>query len=189
MSVDRSTTATEGSGTRSAFQIIEGWPALSPADSLAVSEFWISENAIQNTADADKRLSQVVLYARAASGEVVGVATAVPVVPPRFGQPMYYFRAFIGQAWRGTPLVRQMMVRACAVLETYARERNFPCIGVLLELENARFNTSLRSPFWRSTRFHYIGKSERGLEMRAFYFEGARLKTPAEIEALRFPIH
>ena len=129
MSVDRSTTATEGSGARSAFQVIEGWPALSPADS------------------------------------------------------------FIGQAWRGTPLVRQMMIRACAVLEAYARARNYPCIGVLLELENARFNTSLRSPFWRSTRFHYIGKSERGLEMRAFYFEGARLKTPAEIEALRFPIH
>jgi hypothetical protein len=95
---------------------------------------------------------------------------------------MYYFRAFVGRAWRATPLVRELMIRSCSVLETYARERDFPCIGVLLELENARFYKTLRKPVWWNPRFYYVGKSERGLEMRAFYFEGARLKTPAEVQ-------
>lgn len=170
-----------------AFSIIEGWPALSTQDAELVSEFWRRENA--NVRDVAERLKQVVLYARTASGEVAGVATAIPMLPPRFGQPMYYFRAFVGHAWRATPLVRELTIRSCSVLEAYARERDFPCIGVLLELENARFYKTLRKPVWWNPRFYYVGKSERGLEVRAFYFEGALLKTPAEIQSLRLPPH
>jgi len=168
-----------------AFTIIEGWPALSPEGAAEVSAFWSRENAILSPADVAARLKQVVLYARAANGEVAGVATAMATVPARFGQPMYYFRAFVGRTWRATPLVRELVLRSCAVLEVHARERDFPCIGVMLELENARFYKSLRKPVWWNPRFHYVGMSERGLEERALYFEGARLKTRAEIEGLR----
>ena len=175
--------ATEGS----AFTIVEGWPALSPEGAAEVSAFWRRENAIQDPKDVARRLGQVVLYARAANGEVAGVATAIAMVPARFGQPMYYFRAFVGHAWRATFLVRELMTGSCAVLEAHAREHGFPCIGVLLELENARFYKTLRKPVWWNPRFYYVGKSERGLELRAFYFEGARLKTPVEIARLRLP--
>lgn len=171
----------------SAFRIVEGWPALSPEGAAEVSAFWRRENAIQDPKNVARRLEQVVLYARAANGEVAGVATAIATLPARFGQPMYYFRAFVGQAWRSTVLVRELMIRSCTVLEAHARERGFPCIGVLLELENARFYKTLRNPVWWNPRFYYVGKSERGLELRAFYFEGAPLKTPAEIARLRLP--
>lgn len=154
-----------------------------------VSAFWHRENAIQNPDGAARRLTQVVLYACAASGEVAGVATAIPMLPPRFGQPMYYLRAFVGRAWRTTPLVRSLTIRSCSVLEGYARERGFPCIGVLLELENTHFYKTLRKPVWWNPRFYYVGKSERGLEVRAFYFKDARLKTQAEIECLGLPLH
>lgn len=169
------------------FRIVEGWPALSPQDAAVVSEFWRRENAIQNQDGVARRLKQVVLYACAHNGEVAGVATAIPMLPPRFGQPMYYLRVFVGQAWRATPLVRELTIRACSVLEAYARERDFPCIGVLLELENARFYKALRKPVWWNPRFYYVGKSERGLEVRALYFEDARLKTEAELQSLRLP--
>lgn len=172
-----------------AFSIVEGWPALSPQDAAAVSEFWFRENAIRNPIDIAKRIKQVVLYARTADSEVAGVATAIPMVPPRFGQPMYYFRAFVGKAWRDTPLVRELTIRSCALLEAYAKERDFPCIGVLLELENARFYQALRKPVWWNPRFYYVGKSDRGLELRAFYFEDARLKTEVEIKSLGLPPH
>ena len=58
---------------------------------------------------------------------------------------------------------------------------------MLLELENARFYRTLRKPVWWNPRFYYVGKSERGLDVRAFYFDGARLKSPAEIRSLRLP--
>lgn len=176
--------AASGAGN---FRIVEGWPALTTQDAADVSEFWRRENAILDPDAIANRLAQVVLFARTAGHDVAGVATAIPVLPPRFGQPMYYLRVFVGQAWRATPLVRELTISACSVLEAYAKERDFPCIGVLLELENARFYKALRKPVWWNPRFYYVGKSERGLEVRAFYFEGARLKTDAELNHLRLP--
>lgn len=171
------------------FQIVTAWPALTAEDAKAVSEFWRSENAIDDSVDAARRLTQVVLFARAATGEVTGVCTAVPRIPPRFGQPMYYWRAFIGKAWRASHphLAMTLLKRSCAVLEAYARARDFPCIGVLLELENARFSEILRKPVWWNPPFCYAGKSGRGLDVRILYFHGARLKNAADIEKLFSP--
>ena len=151
--------------------------------------FWRRERAFDDAAEVAKRLAQVVLYARTPDGGIAGVCTAIAMLPPRFGQPMYYYRAFIGKAWRATPLVRELMNRACDALEAYARERGFPCIGVLLELENPRFYKTLRKPVWWNPRFYYVGMSERGLEVRAYYFDGAKLKSADEVSGLRLPTH
>ena len=62
------------------------------------------------------------------------------------------------------------------VLQAYAREHDYPCIGMLVELENTKFSTALRAPVWTSTGFVYIGKSQRNLDLRVRYFKGARLK-------------
>ena len=187
MSIVMAPTAAADAVVAGAFTIVEAWPALSPEGAAEVSALWRRESAIPSLADVVTRLKQVVLYARAANGDVAGVATAVATVPARFGQPMYYLRAFVGRPWRATPLVRELVLRSCAILEVHARERDFPCIGVMLELENARFYKSLRKPVWWNPRFYYVGMSERGLEERALYFEGARLKTRAEIQGLRLP--
>jgi hypothetical protein len=185
MSLATAPTAAAEAVAAGAFTIFEAWPALSQDGATEVSAFWRRENAIPSPADVATRLKQVVLYARAANGEVAGVATAIATVPARFGQPMYYLRAFVGREWRATPLVREIVLRSCAALEVHARESGFPCIGVMLELENARFYKSLRKPVWWNPRFYYVGISERGLEERALYFEGARLKTRAEIQGMR----
>jgi hypothetical protein len=89
---------------------------------------------------------------------------------------MYYYRCFIGQRWRRTRLVFALLRHAFATLETHARENGYPCIGVLLELENNRFGETLRAPAWPGIGFVYAGKSGRGLELRVRYFRGARLK-------------
>lgn len=171
----------------SGFQFVTAWPALTAEDSREVTEFWQRENALTSTVDTATRLSQVVLFARTATGEIAGVCTAVAKIPPRFGQPMYYWRAFTGHAWRSTPLITMLLKRSCAVLEAYARERDFPCIGVLLELENTRFRETLRKPVWWNPPFCYAGKSARGLDVRVLYFHGARLKSPVELQKLRQP--
>jgi hypothetical protein len=173
----------------SALQFVTGWPALSEDDAKAVGEFWEREGAIGNAADAARRLSQVVVFARTAAGEIAGVSTAVAKIPPQFGQPMYYWRTFTGKAWRGTHpnLPMSLLKRSCTVLDAYARERDFPCIGVILELENARFRDILRKPAWWNPPFCYAGKSPRGLDVRVLYFRGSRLKSPAEVQALQLP--
>jgi hypothetical protein len=158
------------------FQYVAHWQTDLPDENEAVLAFWRKEKAIADDASARKRLGEIVLHARTESGEVAGVCTAVPMTLPRLGQPMYYYRCFIGKDWRNTMLVLHLLNRAFAVLEGYARNHDYPCIGVVLELENSRFGENGRDPVWSRLDFVYIGISGRGLELRLRYFRGAKLK-------------
>jgi hypothetical protein len=157
------------------FTFVADWQALEPAEGEAIAAFWRSENAMQDETQMKTRLPQVVMHARDGD-EVAAVCTAMAVIPPQFGQPVYYYRSFVGKAWRTTTLIEQLLRRAVKLLEDYAAAHDFPCIGILLELEGARFADKGRMPVWPRTGFIYIGKSGRGLESRVHYFKGARLK-------------
>lgn len=158
------------------YQIVEAWPAIAPADGEAIRGFWQREGAIVDPAVATQRLQQIVAFARDGDGEIAGVCTAFAITPPRFGQPMYYWRTFVGAKWRSTALVGSLLRRSCDVLEAYAKAHDYPCIGILLELENERFSERGRKAVWVHPRFVYIGVSDRGLDTRAYYFPGVRLK-------------
>jgi len=178
-----STASLPATGGRDArFRYVVGWPEPSAEDAAAIKAFWRAEGALTDEATMDARVRQVVLHARTHEGEVAGVCTALPMTPPRLGQPMYYWRTFVGARWRATPLVMSLLKRSCALLEGYARTHDYPCIGVLLELENDRFRERGRMATWFNPRFVYIGRSERGLDLRVLYFRGARLK-PAQAPA------
>jgi hypothetical protein len=161
------------------FHFVAHWQTHVAENDEAILKFWRRENAIGDDGQAQQRLREVVLDARTPQGEVAGVCTAAPVTLPRLGQPMYYYRCFIGSDWRKTRLVSTLLIRAFEALEDYARNNGYPCIGVVLELENARFGETLRRPVWPSTGFIYVGKSARGLDLRLRYFRGARLKKHA----------
>jgi hypothetical protein len=151
---------------------------MSTQDAEAIAAFWRREQAIDE-AQIGARLGQVVLHALDADGVVAGVCTAVAAVAPRLGQPVYFWRTFIGARWRSTRLVRQLLLRSFSLLESHAGAHDHPCIGVLLELENSRFGKRLREAEWPRSRFVYIGRSPRGLDVRIRYFKGARLKPSA----------
>jgi hypothetical protein len=160
------------------FNFVAHWQNESADNDAKVVEFWKSEGALAGDIKPDERLRQVILHAETADGEICAVSTAVPMTLPRLGQPMYYFRCFVGKKWRKTRLVFRVLNRSSEVLEAYARDNKYPCIGVLLELENARFGETLQQPYWASTKFTYVGKSQRNLDLRVRYFHGARLKKP-----------
>jgi len=157
------------------FTFSTGWQSLSEDDAGALRDFWLAEGAFSDDAQISLRLPQVICLARDGD-RVAGVCTAMTVTPPTFGQPMYYFRVFIGKSWRSTRLVGTMWLRARDILEHFARANDFPCIGILVELENAGFREKGRRPVWPGLDLTYIGRSPRGLETRIHYFRGARLK-------------
>ena len=162
------------------FRFVPHWQIESSENDDAVLQFWEREGALANDVKSRERLRQVVLDARDADGRVAGVSTAVPMTLSRLGQPTYYFRCFVGKDWRKTRLVLHLLNRTCDVLEDFARRHDFPCIGVVLELENTRFGEALKRAWWPNTGFVFIGKSQRGLDLRVKYFRGAKLK-PAKI--------
>lgn len=162
------------------FEYVTHWQTGDAEKAAAVLSFWRQQNAIGDDSQARQRVSEVILDARTQSGDIAGVCTAIPVTLPRLAEPMYYYRCFTGTQWRKTRLVYDMMNRAFDVLESWARENAYPCIGVLLELENTKFGTTLRRPVWQHTGFIYIGKSPRNLDLRVRYFRGAHLHDTAK---------
>ena len=158
------------------FTFVVDWPAPSAESGEAIRAFWKREGAFSDEAQMNARLPQVVMHALTPEGEVAGVCTAVVMTPPHLAQPVYYWRTFVGKAWRSTSLVMMLLKRSCVLLEQHAIEHDYPCIGILLELENNRFKEKGRTAVWWNPRFVYIGRSQRGLDLRMFYFKGARLK-------------
>lgn len=159
------------------FTFHPGWGQLSARDQSDLIDFWVAEKALPNADAARQRVAQVVLFARNEDGgDVAGVCTAIPQTPPLLAQPVYFYRSFIAPKNRKSLLVVQMLQKAVDFLEEDARAHEWPCIGVLLELENERFGSKGRMPVWRGLDFTYIGKSPRGLECRIHWFQGARLK-------------
>jgi hypothetical protein len=162
----------------SEFNFVSHWQIESAENDAKVVEFWKSEGALATDVKTEERLRQVIVRAETSDGEIAAVSTAVALTLPRLGQPMYYFRCFVGKKWRKSRLVFKIINRSSEVLEAHARDNKFPCIGVLLELENAKFAQKLQQPIWPTTKFVYIGKSQRNLDLRVRYFKGARLKKP-----------
>lgn len=170
--------STETAVSSPRFHYATDWGGIAPADAQALRAFWKREGALADDAQIDARLPQVVMHATTRDGEVAGVCTALATTHPRIGQPLYYWRTFVGKPWRSSPLVGLLLRKSCRVLEEHAAKNDFPCIGVLLELENARFKERGRAPVWANPRFVYIGRSERNLDLRVLYFDGAKLKSP-----------
>jgi hypothetical protein len=152
------------------------WGTLSPEDAAAIVAFWVSEKALPDEQVARQRVGQVVMFARSDDGQIAAICTAVPQNPPQLGQPVYFYRSFIAARWRQSLLVLRLLKKGVVLLEQDARAHDWPCIGVLLELENERFGQKGRMPVWPGIDFSYVGKSPRGLECRIHWFRDARLK-------------
>lgn len=173
MNAEPTTTPDTESGQ---FSYHKGWGELTGADSDDIISFWLREKALPDEQTGRQRVGQVVMFARDGSGEIAAVCTALPQNPPQLGQPVYFYRSFVAPKYRKTLLVYRLLKKAVRLLEADAREHDWPCIGVLLELENQRFFEKGRMPVWPGIDFVYVGKSPRGLECRIHWFKSARLK-------------
>ncbi|HET7561951.1 MAG TPA: hypothetical protein VFJ87_06185 [Rhodanobacteraceae bacterium] len=165
------------------FRYVVDWPHVDTDAAESIRAFWLREQANVEGAEAERRVQQSIMRVLNADGELVAVSTAEPKTIPRLLQPMYYYRCFIGAAWRDRKLARPLLRHSFDALEDWARAHGFPCIGVLLELENAGFARTLQQAHWSGTDFTFIGRSRRGLDLRVRYFRGAKLKTRQEVVA------
>jgi hypothetical protein len=162
------------------FRYVAHWQTELPDENESVLAFWKAEGAIGDEAQARQRLKEIVLHARDADNVIAGVCTAVAVTLPRIGQPMYYYRCFIAPRWRKSRLILYLFKRAYELLEGHAVRNDYPCIGVLAELENTRFTQMGRIPVWPDCDLVFIGVSQRGHDLRVRYFRGAKLKEPVK---------
>ncbi len=155
---------------------IVDWQSTRPEHAAEIAAFWLREIALDDAAQAQARLPEVVLHAQDPAGTVVAVCTAVENIVQRLGQPLYYYRAYVAAPWRKHGIALNMLQRASQCLDEYARARDFPCIGVVLEIQSAELHEIGKRFFWPRTRFNYIGESVNGFKLFVHYFEGAMFK-------------
>jgi hypothetical protein len=163
-----------------ALEITEVWKQVTPELQAELLEMWQRNNALHNPALAATRAGQAVCVGRDEAGRIVAVGTAVTRVLPRLRQPMYYYRQFFAEEFRGQKQAVPFFARAKDILEAYNASLDAPeSLGLLLELENPQLATRYNMAQGPMTTF--IGYSPRGLQLRVAYFKDAALLPPRDL--------
>ena len=163
-------------------EIIPVWKQITPELEAELVQFWIKNKAIGDAKQAAERAQQVACLVRSEQGEIVGVSTAQGRIVPRLRQPMYYYRNFIAEDFRGKQLAPPFLEQTKKVLQDYNLALDKPrCLGMIIELENKSLAAHRNEAQWKEG-FTFIGYSPKGLHLRVWYFEGVRLFAPAAIK-------
>ena len=171
------------------FDVIPAWKQVTPELQSELVAFWIQHRAIADPVLAAARAKQAVCIARDENGALCGVSTAVIRVLPRLRQPMYYFRQFFDESIRGQKQSIPFYNTSCTLLRDYNAALKTPeSIGVLVELENTLMGRLYDRAWVEEASSVFLGYSPRGFQLRATYFEGARLGVPAPLRRRR-PTH
>lgn len=166
-------------------EILPVWQQITPGLEAELVRFWCSHRAIADEKQAAARARQVACIARDDSGAIIGVSTAHPRIVPRLRQPMYYYRNFIAEGFRGRQLAAPFLLKTKQVLQDHDLALPTPvCLGIIIELENESLAAHRNDAHWSDTGFTFIGYSPKGLHLRVWYFEGARLFPPAPLNKL-----
>lgn len=170
---------------RGGFRFVTDWQALAVDDGAAIRSFWQRNSVMTDEIQISACLTEVVAHALTDSGKIAAVCTAVEMTVPYLSEPIYHYRSsaaldllpLAGRVWRASRLLFFLLRHAQTVLENYARAQGFPCIGILVELENTRSSESPHNPARASNGFLYAGKNSRGVDLRIWYFRGVPVKS------------
>lgn len=156
---------------------------ITPELAQEIIAFWTEEKALPKDEKPEVRAQQAVIAMRDEQGKIAAVSTAVIRVIPRLRQPMYYYRTFCAEQYRGKNTSIPMMKASQQALLDYNLTLDKPkAIGILIEIENNLIASHYNEAFWPQTGFSFIGYSPRGFILRAYYFPGFVLMKPAPLK-------
>ena len=161
------------------------WQAVDDAVAAELVALWERHGALQGDA-ARARARQAVCIGRDDDGQVCAVATAHVVVLPRLRQPMYYYRQFFADAYRGQDQTIPFMKHARQALQDHNAARQRPeALGVLLELRNPTLAAAYTKASYAEHGYTFIGYSPEGFKLYVSYFPDAELLPPAPLAIAR----
>jgi hypothetical protein len=169
-------------------EIVPVWKAVTPAIAAGLDELWARSGAVPDGAGRATRAAQAVCIARdpARPDAILAVGTAVVRVLPRLRQPMYYYRQYFADEFRGGRQTVPFFNRARQALQEYNAALERPeALGVLLEIENPMLAKRYDRAVESDAGSVFIGYSPRGLQLRVSYFDDARLLPPAPLPRAR----
>ena len=132
-----------------------------------VVAFWLSNGAIGDAAEAQRRTSELVCVARDGGGEIAGVNTAYRGDLPSDNAAFYFYRMFIRPRNRQLVLALGLIRAAMVVL----RQRSDPDVrGMALVTENPKLMRAGGRRLLKNLGWRRRGNDARGLDLWLFEF-------------------
>jgi hypothetical protein len=153
-----------------------------PEDILA---FWEREGAVPS-AEAQRRVHQILLVAVERAEGVVGVSSAYLGRNPQLRMDLWHFRVFVARAHRRSDLALVLAVRARDLLERrFVDREDTQAAGIVYEVEHEGLKRHFNTALWPRTGFTFIGENQAGDHVRVHYFPGALAPLPGRPLDLR----
>ncbi len=154
------------------------WQKMTPTLIDEVISFWESNQMLRSDSTLQERVRQVVFLVRdTATLKIVGVSTAGLVNFKQLNSNIFYlYRSIILPAYRYPGLADKLTIETRDYLENFNRTvSENKAIGILVFVENLKFQQFRREAIWRASRLAYIGTDKSGRHIRVYYFKGARI--------------
>jgi hypothetical protein len=149
--------------------------AVGPEEVIA---FWNREAAL-DPAEAQRRVSEVLVVATDREGNLVGVSTSYLKRQEQLRAELWHTRVFVGAAHREAGIAIELALTARDhLVERHASGEETRGIGIVFEVESEILKRSTPQAVWPHTKFVFIGENARGDHVRVFYFPGALAPEP-----------
>jgi hypothetical protein len=167
------------SGTDQRTEVVRG--RLDPELAERLVSFWTSHGVLSEP-DARQRLDEVVCVRFDANDRIVGVNSAYAATAPLVGRPAWIYRRFLGPE-ADEQADRQMLATAHAALEEEFAGRPGEPLGVCVLVADRRMIERRPEAVWPvgddepkpGEGFLFAGYTDRGVQVRISWFDGARI--------------
>ena len=151
------------------------WKENSATERENAIRLWQNFNTFDDAGVTEQRAKEIVFVAKKGE-EVIGVATVRPLRVKLMNNNYFYeFRCFVSPDHRAPALDTQLLVKTKSFFEDHPDASDFPCIGLVIIIENETIKQNWTKAVWAGTDMIFVGYSSKGDHIRVSYFKGARI--------------
>lgn len=144
-----------------------------------VVAFWSAEQAILDEEKAKKRANELVAICRK-SGELVGVVTHVKYLYQPLQNYFHLRRTFVKESARNQGVMKALFQEIWKIFSEKKIYEAEGIVGIMGVQENPHLNSRNTAVWTEYGNNVLIGLDSRGFQIRASYFEGAKLTLPKQ---------
>jgi hypothetical protein len=145
-----------------------------------VVQMWTSAGVL-DPAEAQRRLSEVLLVGIDDAGRVAGVGTVYVRHNEQLRAKLWHYRTFVAPAHRQSNLAAAMAVAARDHLsELFRAGQDRTAIGILFRVQSEILKRHVPQAIWPQTGFVFIGEDAHGAHLRVHWFPGVLAPEPSD---------
>ena len=144
-----------------------------------ILDLWRREDVLPAAAEAEKRVHEVHLVALHDTDGLIGLSSAYLRRNEQLQLDLWYYRAFVAGAHRGSNVAVNLAVTGREALEErYVSGRDVRGRGLVYAVENEGLKRHADQALWLPTGLSFIGVNAKDDHVRVRYFPGALAAEP-----------